>query len=193
MTLLAEVLAHNSQWVAERDRPVTKSPQKRVVIFTCMDTRLVDFLEPALGIKRGDAQMIKNAGNTLVDPGGGVVRSLVVAIHGLGCEEVFVIGHTDCGMSQIDEEALRKRMLERGVPAKAIDNLHPGLGEWLGGFHNPIGNVERVVGLLRDNPLIPANVPIHGLVFDPGSGQVRLIVEGYGAAGRVSDVPAPRA
>lgn len=179
MALLHKIVEHNAHWVAERNRPLSKAPQKKVVIFTCMDTRLVEFLEPALGLRRGDAQMIKNAGNTLVDPGGGVVRSLVVAIHGLGCEEVLVIGHRDCGMAQIDEKALRETMIERGVPVEAIDALHPGLGEWLGGFHNPLGNVERVVGLLRDNPLIPRSVPIHGMIFDPSTGVLKVLVDGY--------------
>lgn len=156
-----------------------------------MDTRLVEFLEPALGLRRGDAKMIKNAGNTLIDPGGGVVRSLVVAVHALQCEEIFVIGHKDCGMSQLDENALRHTMLERGVPASAIDALEPSLGEWLGGFHDPIGNVERVVELLRANPLIPRDVPIHGLIFDPGSGIAEVLVAGYAAAGRITDLPLP--
>jgi len=186
MALLHKIVEHNAHWVAERNRPLSKAPQKKVVIFTCMDTRLVEFLEPALGLRRGDAQMIKNAGNTLVDPGGGVVRSLVVAIHGLGCEEVLVIGHRDCGMAQIDEQALRQTMIERGVPVEAIDALRPGLGEWLGGFHNPLGNVERVVGLLRDNPLIPRSVPIHGMIFDPSTGALKVLVDGYSQSDRPS-------
>lgn len=179
MPLLHEVLEHNRQWVAERNRPLSKVPEKKVCIFTCMDTRLVEFLEPALGLKRGDAQMIKNAGNTLVDAAGGVARSLVIAIHALGCEEVFVIGHSDCGMTQIDEHALRRTMIASGVPESAIDALRPSLGDWLGGFHDPLGNVERVVRLLQENPLIPRVVPIHGLMFDPSSGNLRVLVDGY--------------
>jgi carbonic anhydrase len=179
MRLLHKVIEHNAHWVEQHNRPVSKAPQKKVVIFTCMDTRLVEFLEPALGLRRGDAQTIKNAGNTLVDPGGGVVRSLVVAIHGLGCEEVFVIGHRDCGMAQLDKEALRQTMLARGVPESAINALRPSLAEWLGGFHDPLGNVQRVVRLLRDNPLIPTAVPIHGLMFDPATGALTVLVDGY--------------
>ena len=72
VSLLHEMLQHNDRWIAERSRPLSKAPQKRVVIFTCMDTRLVEFLEPALGLRRGDAKMIKNAGNTL-DPVSGTV------------------------------------------------------------------------------------------------------------------------
>lgn len=178
MSLLDRILEHNQQWVEEKKRPMTKSPQKKVAIFTCMDTRLVDFLEPAMGLKRGDAKVIKNAGNTIIDSEGGVVRSLVVAVHALGCEEIFVIGHRDCGMAQIRQEDLAAKMLARGVPQEAIDRLHPSLGDWVGLFHNPIGNVERVVNLLRENPLIPKDVPVHGLIFDPQDGKLEVVTAG---------------
>src|SRR5690606_33184671 len=148
------------------------------VIFTCMDTRLVEFLEPAMGIKRGDAKMLKNAGNSLIDPQGGMIRSLVVAVHALGCEEIFVIGHTDCGMSQIDEKQLEATMIERGVPPEAIAALQPSLRDWLGAFHHPIENVWEVVEKIRENALIPRSVPVHGLIFDPVEGKLRLLTDG---------------
>jgi carbonic anhydrase len=175
MSFLNDVLEHNARWVEARNRPLTKVPQKKIAIFTCMDTRLVEFLEQAMGLGRGDAQVIKNAGNTLVDPGGGVVRSLVVAIFAIGVGEVFVIGHTDCGMAQIDEAKLLEAMLARGIKKESIEALHPGLHEWVGGFKDPRRNVERVVRLLRDNPLIPQDVPVHGLMFNPASGQLKAV------------------
>lgn len=176
--MLREIMEHNVRWVEERNRTLTRTPQKKIAIFTCMDTRLVEFLEPALGIGRGDAKVIKNAGNTLLDPGGGVVRSLVVAIYILGCEEVLVVGHRDCGMAHLDEAALQRKMLERGVPPEAIAGLKPSLGEWVGAFRDPAANVVRVVEKLRENPLLPNSVPIHGLLFDPTTGKLELLVEG---------------
>ena len=149
MALLEEIMAHNPRFVADRGRPLTKRPARRVALFTCMDTRLVEFLEPAMGIQRGDAMVIKNAGNTLLDPQGGVVRSLVVAIFALGCGEVCVVGHRDCGMAQVDGAALRAAMLARGVPAEALAALSPTLHDWLGAFRDPEGNVRRVVDELR--------------------------------------------
>lgn len=181
MALLHEILAHNERFVAERSRPVSKQPQKKFVIFTCMDARLVEFLEPALGIRRGDAKVLKNAGNSLIDPQGGMIRSLVVAVHALDCHEIFVIGHTDCGMSQIDEVKLEKTMIERGVPSEAIAALEPSLREWLGAFHHPMENVQDVVQKIRDNALIPAEVPVHGLIFDPVQGRLQLVTDGYEA------------
>jgi carbonic anhydrase len=178
--LLDEILEHNARFVAERERPVTRAPAKRIALFTCMDTRLVEFLEPALGLRRGDAKVIKNAGNTIVDPTGGVIRSLVVAVYALGCEEILVVGHRDCGMTELDDEALERAMLARGVTAEAIAALQPSLREWVGAFHDPEGNVRHVVDIIRSNPLMPKDVPVHGLMFDPATGRLDLLVSDDG-------------
>jgi carbonic anhydrase len=179
VALLEDILDHNTQFVADRERPVTKVPAKKIALFTCMDTRLVEFLEPAMGLKRGDAQVIKNAGNTILDPQGGVVRSLVVAVYAMGCEEIYVIGHQDCGMSQIDEPELERKMLERGVSPEVLATLHSSLLDWVGAFRDPARNVTNVVQGLRENPLIPNDVPIHGLIFDPAKGRLQLLTSGY--------------
>jgi carbonic anhydrase len=180
--LLDQILAHNARFVAERERPLSRAPAKGIALFTCMDTRLVEFLEPALGLRRGDAKVIKNAGNTVVDPTGGVIRSLVVAVYALGCEEIYVVGHRDCGMAQIDEDELERRMRARGVTAEAVGALRPSLREWVGAFHDPEGNVRRVVQIIRENPLLPDDVPVHGLMFDPASGRLDLLVRGEAKA-----------
>jgi carbonic anhydrase len=185
MTLLDEILQHNRRFVAEHAQPLTKVPAKKIALFTCMDTRLVDFLEPAMGLRRGDAKVIKNAGNTLIDPMGGVMRSLVVAIFALGCTEIYVIGHRDCGMAEIDEATLLQRMQDRGISAAALMTLQPSLREWLGAFHDPCGNVQQVVALIRQSSLIPTDVPVHGLMFDPRSGMLELLVCGYTGAAAV--------
>lgn len=185
MNLLDEVLAHNSRFVAERQGTLKRSPERKVAVFTCMDTRLVDFLEPAMGIRRGDAMVIKNAGTAVLDPNGGIIRSLAVAIYALGCEELFVIGHLDCGMADLDVDQVERDMLSRGVPVETIRALKPDLDEWFGGFRDVYANVRRVTGLLGDNPLIPRDVPVHGLMFDPATGRLEALEAGY------ADVSAP--
>jgi carbonic anhydrase len=180
MRLLDAVLAANKKFVQPNAfPPLPKSPKKQLAIFTCMDTRLVHFLEPAMGIKRGDAKVIKNAGNTIIDPYGGVIRSLVVAVFLLGVEEIFVIGHKDCGMSSIDPPELKRKMIERGIDEKIIDSLVPDLGQWMGAFACPEENVARVVAIIRDSPLIPKDVPVHGLIFCPNDGHLDVVARGY--------------
>lgn len=180
MTLLDKVLNHNKKFVRPGAfPPLPKDPKRQLAIFTCMDTRLVDFLEPAMGIKRGDAKVIKNAGNTLVDPNGGVIRSLVAAVFLLGVEEIFVIGHKDCGMASVDVEMLKRKMVDRGVDPAAIEGLDPDLGQWVGAFSCPEENVERVTSIIRSSPLIPKDVPVHGLIFCPNDGHLEVVVSGY--------------
>lgn len=183
MNLLDSILSVNRSFVHPGAfPPLPKNPKKQFAIFTCMDTRLVDFLEPAMGIKRGDAKVIKNAGNTLVDPlHGGVIRSLVAAIFMLGVEEIFVIGHEDCGMADVQPEKLKSDMIARGISAEAIETIVPDLAQWLGAFACPAENVNEVVGKIRANPLIPADVPVHGLIFCPNNGRLEVVVDGYRA------------
>ena len=55
----------------------------------------------------GDAHIIRNAGGLATDD---VIRSLIVSQQLLGTDEIFVIGHTGCGLLGADEDALRDRM-----------------------------------------------------------------------------------
>lgn len=181
MNQLDSIIAANRSFVRPNAfPPLPKSPKKQIAIFTCMDTRLVDFLEPAMGLKRGEAKVIKNAGNTIVDPmSGAVIRSLVAGIFMLGVEEIFVIGHRDCGMAEVDAEQVKQRMISRGISPDVIDIHVPDLKQWLGVFSHPVHNVERVVKIIRHNPLIPQDVPVHGLLFCPNDGHLDIVVNGY--------------
>lgn len=183
MRLLDEIMHANETYlqlnnVNPAEAPVPRPPQRKVAIFTCMDGRLVELLESAMGISRGDAHIIKNAGNTVVHRNSEVIRSLVVSIFVLGVEEVLVVGHRDCGMANLDTEQLEQAMIDRGVPEEAIygvDNLR----EWLGGFADPAANVRNVVHRIRSSPLIPDDVPVHGLMMEPQRGALTLLVDGY--------------
>lgn len=181
MTLLNSIIEANRAFVHPNAfPPLTKNPSRQLAIFTCMDTRLVDFLEPAMGLKRGEAKVIKNAGNTIVDPmSGAVIRSLVASVFMLGVEEIIVIGHRDCGMAHIDADSVKQKMIARGISPDVIDIHVPDLKQWLGVFSHPIENIERVVKIIRHNPLIPKDVPIHGLLFCPNDGRLDIVVNGY--------------
>ena len=65
------ILEHNRRFVAEKgyERFITdKFPDKKLAIVTCMDTRLTELLLAALGLRNGDAKIIKNAGGTVLNP-----------------------------------------------------------------------------------------------------------------------------
>ena len=88
---LIEMLEYNKRFVAEKQYEkfaTSKYPDRKIAIVTCMDTRLVQLLPAALGIKNGDVKIIKNAGGTITNPFDSTVRSLLVAIYELGVNEV---------------------------------------------------------------------------------------------------------
>ncbi|MCI7292004.1 beta-carbonic anhydrase 1 [Methanobrevibacter woesei] len=170
--MLDEILENNKKFVEEFEgEKLSHHPQKKLAILTCMDCRLTGFLEPALGIGRGDAKIIKNAGNNIVDED--AIRSIAAAIFNLGAEEVMVIGHTDCGMAGSDAKKLEKTMLERGIPQEEIDKYD--LKSWIGGFKDEKENVLDNVDKIKNHPLIPNDVPIHGLMIDIVSGELEIV------------------
>lgn len=182
MSLLDEVTQANHNFITHLPAnfsAINKLPQRKLAIITCMDTRLVDFLEPALGIRRGEAKIIKTAGNSVTSPFDDIIRSLLVCIYELGVEEVMVIGHHACGMAHATSEELINAMLKEGITQEAIDNVKPELTAWVDEFHDPILNVKHTVANIHNNPLIADRIPIHGLIFHPDTGEVDIIVDGY--------------
>ena len=125
--IIEEMLAYNKQFVAEKryeQYAASKYPNKKIAILTCMDTRLVELLPAALGLKNGDVKIIKNAGGVVTNPFGSVIRSLLVAIIELGVEEIMVIGHTDCGVQHIDSDIMIHHMKQRGISQESIDLMN---------------------------------------------------------------------
>jgi len=181
--MIEEMLAYNKKFVEEKQYEqyaASKYPNKKIAILTCMDTRLVELLPAALGLKNGDVKIIKNAGGVVTSPFGSVVRSLLVAIIELGVEEVMVIGHTDCGVQHIDAEMMIGHMLRRGVPRDHIDLMkYCGIDfeKWLAGFDTVEQSVADTVETLRHHPLIPADVRIGGYVIDTVTGELSVVCE----------------
>ena len=97
----------------------------------------------------------------------------------LGVNEIFIIGHHECGMAKTTAESLSKKMLARGIAPEAIHMVRKEMERWADGFTHPAENVEDTVDELRMNPLIPKDVPIHGLIFHPRTGEIEVIVNGY--------------
>ena len=185
MTLLDELLGFNQDFVSEKKYEqylTTKFPNKRMVILTCMDTRLLELLPKALDIANGDVKIVKDAGALVTHPFGSVMRSLLIAVYQLQAEEILVIGHYDCGLSGMKPEPMIEKMIERGIKKETIETLtYSGIKvtSWLKGFDNVSESVTHSVGIIQNHPLLPGDVPVHGLVIDPKTGKLDLIVNGY--------------
>lgn len=182
--MLKNIIEYNKSF-AEKGRGVyyatSKYPNRNLAIVTCMDTRLTEMLPAALGIKNGDAKIIKDAGGMIVHPFGSVVRSLLIAIYELGVTDIMVIGHTDCGVQHMDVDEITSKMLEEGIDEEVFHNMkYYGIDfeQWMGGFDCVETAVCESVELLEHHPLIPEKVSIYGFVIDTETGLLKQVAGG---------------
>jgi carbonic anhydrase len=160
------LLAENQRYTETFDRSaLTAAPLSGLVILACMDARLD--VEEALGLRTGDAHIIRNAGGLATDD---AIRSIAVSQHVLGTDEIVVIEHTGCGLHGADPAVLRER-IAHAVGADPA-TVAPGLE--FGEFADLEANLRAQVERLRGHPLLRP-VPIHGLIFDVATGRLHEI------------------
>ncbi len=185
---LDEFLSANQQFLSKvTPGRAPRDPKRGLAIVTCMDGRLTRMLPQALGIQRAEAVMIRTAGNTILPHDLAIVRSVAASVFMLGVREVLVVGHTDCRMAG-DVLPLLDGMAKLGVTRDALGSNDP--REYFGFIPGPEQNVRAVVRQLRESPLIPGQVLVHGLLIDVDSGSLKVLVRGDEAPPTVEPVPA---
>jgi carbonic anhydrase len=163
MSVIDEVLAQNESYARTHElRNLTPRPARKLAVLTCMDTRLSI---RTLGLKTGDAHIIRNAGGIVTDD---ALRSLLVSHYLLGTEEIMVVNHTDCGLMQTEEEDLRSRIQNcTGTAAVAPAFFYT--------FKDIEQNVRHQLQKLFTHPWIAKSVIIRGFVYDVSTGLLREI------------------
>ena len=178
MSSIDDVLEYNRGYVASKcyEKHLTdKFPDKNLAVLSCMDTRLSVLLQDALGLKNGDAKVIKNAGAVIPSPWDSAMRSLIVAIYELGVTEIMVVAHTTCGACHMHFSHFREEMLKRGIPQASLDRTDINLDEWLEGFHDTETSVRKTVASIVNHPLVPSDVTVRGFIIESASGELTEI------------------
>lgn len=184
MSELKTILQHNQHFVEQGAYEAfltTKYPERKLAILSCMDTRMMELLPAALGIKNGDVKLIKNAGAVVTHPWGSVMRSLLVAVFELYVEEIMVVAHYDCGMRGLNADTFLNKTHDFDIPDDRLTTLrHAGidLENWLTGFDDVEDSVRHTVAMIRHHPLMPKKVAVHGLVMCPTTGKLKVVVDG---------------
>ena len=175
MTNIDKVLAFNREFVAAKgyEKHLTdKFPDRKLAVLSCMDTRLSVLLQEALGLKNGDAKIIKNAGAVIPTPWDSAMRSLIVAVYELGVTEIMVVAHTSCGACHMSFHHFREEMMRRGIPAAELERKDIDLDAWLEGFHDTEKSVRETVDCIVRHPLIPSDVTVRGFIIDSATGEL---------------------
>ena len=133
-------------------------PSRKVAVLACMDTRIDLF--PMLGLERGDAHIIRNAGGLVTDD---AIRSLAASQRLLGTEEIVVVMHDGCGLHGASEDEFAQALADDGV-----------LPTWrLGAFDDLDATLRASLTRLRTSSELPARDQIRGFVFNPETGELR--------------------
>ena len=175
MTNIDQILAYNREYVASKgyEKHLTdKFPDKKLAVLSCMDTRLSVLLQDALGLKNGDAKIIKNAGAVIPTPWDSAMRSLIVAVYELGVTEIMVVAHTTCGACHMSFGHFKEEMLKRGIPSSELERSDVNLDEWLEGFHDTEESVRSTVSTIVNHPLIPSDVSVRGFIIESATGEL---------------------
>ena len=166
LSVAEELLKANEEFVRNFDLgELAVKPRRRVAVLACMDSRIL--FERCLGLKPGDAHMIRNAGGIATED---ALRSLIVSHHLLDTQEFIIINHTDCGLLNVKEDELRTRLSSKmgatsGEPSRfyAFDNLE--------------NNVREQVQKVKSHPWIPKNLPVRGFIYDVKTGKLTEVME----------------
>jgi len=151
-------VAANARYAENFPGALPAPPARRLAVVACMDARL-DLYE-ALGLRIGDAHMIRNAGGLVTSD---VLRSLAISQRALGTREVVVIGHTGCGMSGFDDAGFRAELAEQSGEQPDWD---------VPGFTDVAASVAGSVRRIRECRWLPSRDSVRGFVFDVRTGKI---------------------
>ncbi len=161
MSVIDDVLAGNREYATSfKLGNLAMPPGRKLAVVACMDARLT--IEPMLGLKTGDAHIIRNAGGLVTED---ALRSLVISHYLLGTQEFMIINHTDCGMLTFKDDELHEQLRQAtGTVAVAP--------QYFGAFRDVQENVRRQILRLKSHPWIPHGIPVRGFVYDVHSGKL---------------------
>ena len=175
MTRMTPLLERNEQFARDYVPVPLGPPTAQVVVVTCLDHRV----DPAavLGLKLGEAPVIRNAGGRVTQP---VIEEIAyLAFLGRrlsGGEppagvEVAVIHHTQCGTGFLVDPAFRREASEAtGVDEQTLE------ASAVGDPHTTVAiDVER----LLTSPLLPPTMRVSGHVYDPDTGRITTVIDAH--------------
>lgn len=185
MKKLDSILQYNYEFVKDEQYKVfetSKHPEKKILILGCMDTRLIELLPKAMNIKNGDAKIIKNAGGIITDSFGHEMRSIIISVYEFNIDEIYIVGHHKCGVCKLESDYILDKAVKRGISKETINTMKASginLEKWITGFETVEMSVADSVNIVKNHPLIPKELIVHGMVICPETGKLDVTINGY--------------
>lgn len=163
MSVTDELIQANKNFASHFDfGSLAVQPRRKLAILACMDSRIL--FEMCMGVKLGDAHMIRNAGGIATDD---AIRSLIVSHHLLDTQEFIIINHTDCGLLRVKEYELRARLTDKMGAIASEPHFYA--------FDDLEVNLRQQVKKVKSHPWIPKHIPVRGFIYDVKTGALREV------------------
>jgi carbonic anhydrase len=162
MSQIDELVANNEAYAERFDKAdLPLPPARKIAIIACMDARVSPYA--LLGLREGDAHVIRNAGGVVTDD---EIRSLAISQRLLGTEEIMVIHHTDCGMLTFHDDEFKQQIEdETGIkPTWAAE-----------AFSDLDRDVRQSLARIKASPFVPHKDHVRGFVYEVESGRLREV------------------
>jgi carbonic anhydrase len=162
MSVTEELLQNNATYAQSFDKwDLQLPPARGVAVVACMDARLD--VHKILGLKEGDAHVIRNAGGVITDD---EIRSLTISQRLLGTREIILIHHTDCGMLTFSDDEL-KAQIHEDVGLKPHFSMES--------FSDLEEDVRQSIARIQASPFIPHKQSVRGFIYEVETGRLREV------------------
>ena len=175
MTRMTPLLERNEQFARTYTPVALGLPAAQVIVVTCLDHRV----DPAivLGLKLGDAPVIRNAGGRVTPA---VIEDITylafLAEQLFGGQladdrlfEVAIVHHTQCGTGFLTDPSFRHQAAEAtGLPEAALE---------ASAVADPHITVKADVERLLTSPLLSPKVSVSGHVYDIATGRITTALD----------------
>lgn len=158
-----DLLTANKRYASKfHDPGVAGTAARQLAVLTCIDSR-IDPLA-MLGLKPGDAKIIRNAGARVTDD---ALRSLILASNLLDAKRIIVVQHTDCAMAKSSEAEIAKKITDASGADTSGMHFHA--------MDDQTVALQEDVAKLRACPLIAPDAEVAGFVYDVHTGELTLV------------------
>jgi len=142
---------------------------ERVLIISCMDPRVVP--EHFCSFEPGHFAVVRNAGGRVAQ----ATREIAFASAASNLGSILIIHHTDCGLSNLDNAALRARLAAKGLGDDSTSSFD------FGEIKDLDQTVRDDVAAVRALPYVSPKTHVRGFVLDlMTSGELREIESSFG-------------
>ncbi|MFB6732090.1 carbonic anhydrase [Bacillus mobilis] len=147
------------------------SKNKKVLLLTDIEHGIEPIIQQETNSQQENMLTIHSYDSVIVHPYGDIMRSIIIAIYEENVEEIFVVGIEDKATDVVNLQIQRDSIKNNREIDYLFKNCMPefssgSLNAWLSGQENVGENIEKSIDMIRNHPLVPSDIKVHGFMID---------------------------